>query len=280
MKKMLIFAPLVLLAACDNPKNIDLQCEISQVNLKLYRNSTKLIIDKKKGFEESFRGASKIADAMPLQINLDGKKVERYKAFGTSFTYHSSGGGYNTANAIARRMTVYKSTYIEFVGNIKNTNKTVHLNFSEYDANKKLLKGAVIEIKGSENNTLFLDRCFASVPYDRIIPPDNVAKLNSEEKEKIMECIDYIHKNVEITLDIDVNDNSKVTRFRIQNNIDDWTDISRESALELSKNWKFDDMKYYTNNDDGYVFEYEVDACEVMEKLKALQKRIEESKKK
>lgn len=42
--------------------------------------------------------------------------------------------------------------------------------------------------------------------------------------------------------------------------------LSQEDALKISKNWNYDDIKLY-NNDDNAIQDYERDACDVLKRL-------------
>ncbi len=42
--------------------------------------------------------------------------------------------------------------------------------------------------------------------------------------------------------------------------------LSQEDALKISKNWNYDDIKLY-NNDDNVIQDYERDACDVLKRL-------------
>jgi hypothetical protein len=110
------------------------------------------------------------------------------------------------------------------------------------------------------NNGAWMCNVVTRLPV-KIIQPKNLAKVSAKEKSRAESCIDYIMDNAMVVYE------SNVMKFKIKNNGGEWIEVSQETALELSDNWNFEDMKLYQNNDDGYLFDYELDACETVEKM-------------
>ena len=93
--------------------------------------------------------------------------------------------------------------------------------------------------------------------------PDNLAKVSHADKIRIEKCIDFICDNVYI------EDTGGLCIMSNKRRIS----LSQKEALLLSKNWDYKNMKYYRNVSDGYLFDYEADACETAAKVKYLQEK-------
>ena len=98
------------------------------------------------------------------------------------------------------------------------------------------------------------------------------------------ECIDYIYANARVSEQVILSDlddfgqpqtPQQVTLmvFEIKLNNGGWMRLKQETALKLSKNWNFSDMKYY-DRFGGEIQEHQRDACEVVERMKEFQKRM------
>lgn len=94
--------------------------------------------------------------------------------------------------------------------------------------------------------------------------PDAIAKVSPEKKAEIEKCIDKICQKVFITDGglVVMGNESYGTK-----GISYSYPIPQEEALKISKNWDYSAPKYYQNNSDGILFNYELDACDVVVKL-------------
>lgn len=96
--------------------------------------------------------------------------------------------------------------------------------------------------------------------------PDAPAKVSAEQKAQIEKCIDVICDKVFIDGDdgglvVMDSESSETSAILYQYK------IPQDSALKISKNWDYKAPKYYQNNADGILYNYEIDACDVVKKL-------------
>jgi hypothetical protein len=94
--------------------------------------------------------------------------------------------------------------------------------------------------------------------------PDAPAKVSTADKARIEQCIEIICDKVFISeKGLVVSGNESFEALAV----DYYFDIPQESALRISKNWNYDAPRYYQNNADGILYNYETDACDVVKKL-------------
>jgi hypothetical protein len=90
------------------------------------------------------------------------------------------------------------------------------------------------------------------------------AKVSADEKVKIEACIDEICKKI-FCAGSCANDSDFAGLGVIGK--DGFVTLTAEQAIKISPKWDYNNPKFYQNNADGILFDYEKDACETLERL-------------
>ena len=242
MKKTLILLPVIALTACDKPTtSIELECSMNKDWQKPvsmlrtgedYKNQVPVLVDVKA-----------YNDHAVLVVN--GKESTFYKSreeksmgeFGRVFVDYE--GIFPDTDRLAT---------FSFYGDIGS--KTI-LQFDLYfDGEYKLHDGKRFNMGHSCTPTkkeYIGDNWSANAPWNHDYKMPN----------KIEKCITEIVNKV-------ICNSDKCDRLILSDEKN--KTLSQEEALMLSKNWNYNDMKYYRN--DGKLEEHEKDACEVLERIK------------
>lgn len=229
MKKALIVLPVIALAACDKPTTeVELDCGHA------YQNSETMVF------------AKTYDDKAVLRIN---------------------GGEEITLQRITEPEWKPSISYehYEYEGDVSEYNGKIGFHFG-LDKSNGTIEGYGISFEGNDGS------------WGCNVRNKFYGKYKKPSKEEI--CIRDICNRVFFESDEDVkpgqpkklvisknineyNGNRQSVRFRSENFV-----LPQEDALAISKNWDYNNMKTY-NNDDNELKEHEKDACEVLDRLNA-----------
>lgn len=234
MKKLFLILPVILLAACEQPTVVQMVCADWSVKAKIY--TSRAILDIKR-----------------LYHNIEDKNE-----------WMSAERGHRV---VAKRECSHNwdENVVMFAGHDrKSKQRAVFLGLytSQVTGFTTLALGSS-EVQGYE--------CRVIVPFKKG-PPADAVRLSKRKTKQIKNCIDYIVDNAMVSIIWSADEPQRIV-FNVRINDYIWVELDQETALGLSTNWDFNDMKFY-NNLDEHVYAHQVDACEVMERIKDFQKNI------
>ncbi|MCL2017465.1 MAG: hypothetical protein FWG80_01660 [Alphaproteobacteria bacterium] len=187
-------------------------------------------------------------------------------------------GGVRTSDNFDRAMASFDGTKViaqrapndlehQFLYSVKSESDSFDFGIW-YDSKFKAANDYYIVIDGNSYG------CQVLVPLRSKKGPGNSAGVSRADRKKIERCIDYIQENVRVAV---WDDGRVISGMELFDNEGKWQRIDQCTALELSRNWDFRAMKSYTN-DDYDIKSYEIDACEVVQRIKDLLDRLSEFK--
>lgn len=227
MKKALLLLPLLGLAACDKPTT-DVELDCGRA----YQE------------EETRISAKTYKDKAIIKVNGGEEIVLKKKE--------------------SEKEDSVSGKHFEYEGVMPETNEKVEFDFRLNTADGTIdYYGINFEKTNSHWNCNVLDKF--------------KGKYNKPSKEEL--CIEEIERSIYLESDEDIQPDQTKKLF-LSKNINEFTDsmssvkfysdkfvLPQEDALNLSKNWDYNNMKLY-NNSDGKLEDYEKDACEVASRLK------------
>ena len=238
MKKFLLLLPVLALAACDKPTSTaDLTCNLDK---NWQRDNIEYTIYTKDpyGTEIDVRVVTyeDYADVTVDKITTKFEKVREEK--------HRGEFGYVT---------------LTYKGNFPGSERTALLSVYGDIANKQILKYYFIFLGKTVGNLTVKHSChpvkeeYCDEFWNCAVPFNHHYKMPNKTEKCITEIVDKVLCNSDKCDRLILSDKKNKT-------------LSQEEALLLSKNWNYNDMKYYRN--DGKLEEHEKDACEVLERIK------------
>ncbi|MDR1337784.1 MAG: hypothetical protein LBJ73_02005 [Rickettsiales bacterium] len=235
MKKISIIAVLAAaLGACDKYETVYLDCGPWDVVAKISNQKATLNIS-----------------------------VEENNTFSLDEYYPELQNAKNLKVDLARVASRFSDNWVDFVGKIPGAENETGI---DVRYNHKFKRFVVSGFTVKENHTWSCNT-LTKLPV-KIEQPKNLARVGKKERARVESCIDYIVKNAQVMYGPDGMD------LQFKDSEGKWMDINQETALSLSKNWDFNDMKLYQNNADGYLFDYELDACDTMSRMQEFLKQI------
>jgi hypothetical protein len=258
MKKLLLIIPLAMLVACDppgdRPTKVQMDCIFWDIHARIYKNRAILDIRQSKRFDPQHPILVETRDVLGNWLGIKETRIVAVRD--TDREYDAWG--------------VPHATRLAFVGHEKQTGQeTVFQFWYDYESKTK----SMFSLDFISDAAI---ACNIIVPAQtRINPPNgmNRARVSQRKAKRIKYCIDYIYNNAMVEHSWDEPTETLHTIFRIKNNAGRWIAIDQDAALRLSKNWDFNNKKFY-NNRSRHVYEHQLDACEVMERLKKFQENI------
>lgn len=245
MKKLLFLLPIILLAACDKKtSDAELHCLVSS---GLEKNS------------EATLSEQDIDKTTDLFLNL--------KTFDDYAVVTVNGESINFVKKSEERFSgIFGDVYITYKGILPGTNRNATISIFA-DISNRVIKqydlsfddenfisektGDVMSIGYScyPVNEEYVDESHSvNVPFDH-----NYKMPNATEK-----CINEINEKV-----LCANDECNELLIHIPSKGS--FILTQEEAFSVSPYWDYSDMKFYSN--DGIMYDYEKDACDVLKRL-------------
>jgi hypothetical protein len=148
----------------------------------------------------------------------------------------------------------YKDAWIDFKGKLPNSERTVQF---QIQANPEKQVANQFSLGFSEYSSAF---CDVEVPY----------KIKVKKFSAVEKCIWEISDLIYCAGSCDNGPEFSGLGFRKNGK---YIHIASEQAIKLSPNWDYKNPKFYQNNEDGILNDYEKDACETLVRV---QKFIDE----
>ena len=229
MKKALIVLPVLALAACDKPTSeVQLDCGHA------YQDSETMVHAKTYDDKAVLKinGGEEIT--LKRKIDPDGKPSLSYE----HYDYEGDAPEYNGK--------------VDFYFGLDKSNGTIEHYGISFDGNDGSWSCNVRnKFYGKYKKPSKEEICIRDICNRIFFEPDEDVKPGQPKKL-------VISKNIN-----EYNGNRQSVRFRSENFV-----LPQEDALAISKNWDYNNMKTY-DNDDNELKEHEKDACEVLDRLNA-----------
>lgn len=238
MKKIFaIFAPIALLAACDHPvQDVELKCVGLKIHAQIYQDSAIMDITKVGGYADS-----EFASALPDRIShVDTVRLK------TDLMDEDVGENFHAV------------MYTTMLADGADKFSLTFQYFPEFKSAGKYMIGF------EKDGVASVYDCDILVPYVSKNTLLNPVRMSKERATEIESCIDFIYNNASVYTDQYGN----IAEFELKTPRGPML-IDQKQALELSRNWKFHNILLYSNT-DGQLYEYELDACDVVDRIKAL----------
>lgn len=242
MKKTLLLLPVLALAACDKPTSTaDLTCDLDK---NWQRDNVEYAIDAEGHFTDTHDTKIDVrvvtyedyADVTVDKITTKFEKVQEEKDRGE-----------------------FGHVALTYKGNFPGSERTALLSVYGDITNKQILQYDVIFLGKKAGKHTVAHSCYPvkeeykGKSWSSAVPFNHHYKMPNKTEKCITEIVNKVICN-----------SDKCDRLILSNEKN--KTLSQEEALMLSKNWNYNDMKYYRN--DGKLEEHEKDACEVLERIK------------
>jgi len=232
----------LVLCACERSETVSMKCGLFDITAKITNKTAHLDISVSMGghIRNMDKYYPELRDAQNLKVDLVRKDGK-----------HEDRGG------------------ISFTGNIPGSENEIEL-FLAYNHTFKKFGVDGFCVGESVLSCIHDCRIYTPLPI-KVRHPENVARVSAKEQARLKPCLDYLAKTAMRTLQKD----GRV--FKLKDNEGEWLEIDQETALSLSENWDFKKIKMYTNS--SYVYNHELDACEVKAKGQEFLNKVTELKK-
>lgn len=242
MKKALILLPVIALTACDKPTSTaDLTCDLDK---NWQRDNVEYAVDAEGHFTNTHDTKIDVrvvtyedyADVTVDKITTKFEKVQEEKNRGE-----------------------FGHVALTYKGNFPGSERTALLSVYGDITNKQILQYDVIFLGKKAGKHTVAHSCYPvkeeykGKSWSSAVPFNHHYKMPNKTEKCITEIVNKVICN-----------SDKCDRLILSD--EKSKPLSQEEALLLSKNWNYNDMKYYRN--DGKLEEHEKDACEVLERIK------------